>query len=160
MDTRSPPVWLHIDTCTWTKFKGPDALSWCPKENDIDVEPHDDSLLDEIALFYGDYRPTLQQGNKIQNGTLAFQKPRYWKLWKSKNLPLWGFTSTSLTLILSQLCKTYVLKKVTKYFAKVGWLFKQTKSGHPLIVIFDQSKGSELMTQAHELLGHHGEKAT
>jgi hypothetical protein len=32
------------------------------------------------------------------------------------------------------------LRKVVKYFAKAGQLFKRTKSGHPLLVIFDTTK--------------------
>ena len=52
------------------------------------------------------------------------------------------------------------LKRVAKYYAKAGHLFMQTKSDHPLLVIFDTDKRQELMNMAHESLGHHGEKAT
>jgi hypothetical protein len=52
------------------------------------------------------------------------------------------------------------LKKVVKYFVKAGRMFKRTKTGRPLLVIFDSTKRDELLKQAHESLGHHGEKAT
>ena len=41
------------------RFRGPDALSCRPREDEDNVEAYDDSWLDEIALFYGDYGPTL-----------------------------------------------------------------------------------------------------
>ena len=48
------------------------------------------------------------------------------------------------------------LKKVVKYIVKAGWMFKQTNTGHPLLVIFDSTKRSKLLERVHELLGHHG----
>ena len=42
-------------------FRGPDALSYRPREDEVEVEveTYDDSWLDEIALFYSDYGPIL-----------------------------------------------------------------------------------------------------
>jgi hypothetical protein len=57
---------VHISA---TKFKGPDALSCIPLGEDAIVEPYDDTWLDEIALFYGDYGPGLQQNNGLTNAT-------------------------------------------------------------------------------------------
>jgi hypothetical protein len=47
---------VHI---TGIHFQGPDALSCRPREDEADIETYDDSWLDEITLFHGDYDPTL-----------------------------------------------------------------------------------------------------
>jgi hypothetical protein len=38
-----------------------------PREDEDEVETYDDSWLDEIALFYSDYGPTLRKSNGILN---------------------------------------------------------------------------------------------
>ena len=55
-------------------FRGPDTLSRGLREDEEDVETYDDSWLDEIALFYGDYGPTLRRTNGILN---AAASPKY-----------------------------------------------------------------------------------
>ena len=48
-----------------TQFKGPDALSCRPLEDQAKIESYDDSWLDHIALFYADYGPTLCKQNGL-----------------------------------------------------------------------------------------------
>ena len=143
------------------RFRGPDALSRRPREDEDgdEVETYDDSWLDEIALFYGDYGPTLRRTNGILN---AVASPDH-----SHVLPAVGTQETTLEDIFQYLtnpepapASRNFLKKVTKYFVKAGRMFKRTKTGRPLLVILDSTKREELLEQAHESLGHHGEKAT
>ena len=66
---------VHISAL---KFKGPDALSRRPFDTDIDVEPYDDTWLDEVALFYGDYGPGLHVKNGLQE--VAISSPEVYSL--------------------------------------------------------------------------------
>ena len=129
-------------------FRGPDALSYRPREDEVEVEveTYDDSWLDEIALFYSDYGPIL---------------------WKTNGI-LWEYIEdTTIQDIFQYLTNPELapasrnfLKKVVKYFVEAGQMFRRTNTGCPLLVIFDSAKWSKLLEQAHESLGHHGEKAT
>ena len=55
---------VHIPA---SKFKGPDALSCIPSKEDTDIEPYDDTWVDNIALFFGDYGPSLCKNNGLQD---------------------------------------------------------------------------------------------
>jgi transposase InsO family protein len=147
---------VHIPA---TKFKGSDALSCRPLDSDIEVEPYDDTWLDEIALFHSDYGPCLRQKIGLQDATL--ETPDAYVL------TIAAIQETTLKKIYEYLTNPVpetvtrnFLRKVAKYYTKAGQLFKRTKSDHPLLVIFDTDKQQELMNMAHESLGHHGEKAT
>jgi hypothetical protein len=147
---------VHVSA---TKFKGPNALSRIPLGEDAIVEPYDDTWLDEIALFYADYGPGLRQNNGLTN-VIPSSPDAY-------VLTAVGMQQSTLRKIYKYLTNPKpeavtrnFLKKVTKYYAKAGRLFKRTKLGRPLLVICDANKRLELMNLAQESLGHHGEKAT
>ena len=147
---------VHIPA---TNFKGPDALSRRPLEDDTTTLSYNDSWLDKIALFYSDYGLALRQMNGILT---AMSEPP-----EAHALATVGAQQSSLHRIYHYLTTPNpepvtrnFLRKVTKYFVKAGQMFKRTISGHPLLVIFDLVKREELLHQAHESLGHHGERAT
>ena len=104
-------------------FRGPDALLHRPREDEDEVGTYDDSWLDDIALFYGDYGPTLQRTNSILDATTS---PKY-----SHALSAVGIQETLLEDIFQYLtnpepapASRNFLKKVTKYFVKAGQMFK------------------------------------
>ena len=106
-----------------TCFQGPDTLSHRPREDEDDVETYDDSWLDEIALFYGDYKPILRRTNGILN---AAASPEY-----SHALSAVEIQETLLEDIFQYLtnpkpapASRNFLKKVTKYFLKARQMFK------------------------------------
>ena len=147
---------VHIPA---TKFKGPDALSRRPLEDDIEVGPYDDTWLDEIALFHSDYGPCLRQNNGLQDATLNSPDAYALTVVATQETTLRKIYEY-LTNPVPETVTCNFLKRVAKYYAKAGRLFKRTKSGHPLLVIFDTDKRQELLNMAHESLGHHGEKTT
>ena len=55
--------------------------------------------------------------------------------------------------------KRKFLKKAVQFFVKNGNLYKRNKKGMPLQVILDTNRRQEILTQAHERLGHRGEQA-
>ena len=147
---------VHIPA---SKFKGPDALPCIPSEEDTDIEPYDDTWVDNIALFFGDYGPSLRKNNSLQNAIARTPEAYVLSAIRLQQTTLRRIYEY-LTNPESETVTHNFLKKVAKYYTKAGRLFKQTKSGHPLLVIFDTDKRVELMNIAHESLGHRGEKAT
>ena len=94
-------------------------MSCRPREDEDNIETYDDSWLDEIALFYGDYGPTLRRTNGSLNATAS---PEY-----SHALSAVGIQETLLEDIFQCLtnpelapASQNLLKKVTKYFVKAG----------------------------------------
>jgi len=136
-----------------------DALSCRPLENQAKIESYDDSWLDHIALFYADYGPTLHKQNGLGQATSEHTEVYIMSAKKSQEAVLTQIYEY-LTNPNPEPVTNKFLRRVTKYFVKAGRLFKHTNSGHPLLVIFDKDKRAQLQNQAHELLGHHGEKAT
>ena len=51
------------------------------------------------------------------------------------------------------------IQKATQYFVKETRMWKRRRNRTPLLVILDQEKRLEILTQAHEGLGHRGEQA-
>ena len=101
------------------RFRGPDALSCRPREDEEEVETYDDSWLDEVALFYGDYGPILRKTNGILNATA--------NPYNSYTLATVGIEATTKEDIFQYLTNPEpapashnFLKKVVKYFVKAG----------------------------------------
>jgi len=142
-----------------TQFKGPDALSHRPLEDQAKIESYDDSWLDHITLFYADYGPTLHKKNGLGQATSECTEVYVLSAKKSQEAVLTQVYEYLMNPNPESVTNKF-LRKVTKYFVRAGHLFKRTNSGHPLLVIFDKDKRAQLLNQAHELLGHHRKKAT
>ena len=144
-----------------TQFKGPDTLFRRRIADDETVQPHDDSWLDYLSLFCSHVAPIsvtttstrLLSGESQQATVLsgsANQEQTLEDIFHYLTNPASSDPPVSKQF----------LKKVTKYFVAAGRMFKRMNNGKPLLVIFDVPKRLELLTQAHEQLGHKGEKAT
>jgi len=117
-----------------TQFKGPDALSRRPFEDQAKIESYDDSWLDHIALFYADYGPTLRKQNGLGQATSECTEVYILSAKKSQEVVLTQIYEY-LTNPNPEPVTNKFLQRVTKYFVKAGRLFKCTNSGHPLLVI-------------------------
>jgi len=150
-----------------TQFRGPDALSRRELAEDEDIPEHDDSWLDEIILLY--YLPnpyTLKDFNFSFPTKLPYNPTKLpsWKLRQSQQdktlKEVQHFLSALETpTFLSLQSRKRFMKKVGQFFIKEGKMFKRNGDRQPLLVILDHRKRLEILTQAHENLGHKGEQA-
>lgn len=150
-----------------TQFKGPDALSRRGQAEDEEFIVHDDSWLDDIALsvFTPHHRqfenfhfsiPEPCFNTDLSVTTLLSEPSRQEQLL----LEAYRFLTTlRLPTIISLRERKRLLKKASEYYIKEDKMFKRNGNRSPLLVVFDQQLRLDLLTQAHEKLGHKGEQA-
>ena len=153
---------IHVPA---TKFKGPDALSRRPLGDDEEIEPEDDSWLDDIALYSGisqesyrklshtrnlSYPPTSLPSVLLSGGTQEQTLLDIFQFLSTLKAPMFKKTSQR---------KKFV-SRATQFFIKNGQMFKRLTARPPLLVVFDHPKRLSILVSAHEELGHKGAQAT
>ena len=149
-----------------------DALSRRPLGKGEEVVEDDDTWLDNISLYTG--VPGMSQR------TFLHQRINYLPLtelrYTPENLPSYSFPATTrldgtlkdIFRFLNTLEAPHsdsiqeqkrFIKKATQYFIKGGKMWKRRKGRAPLLVILDHARRLEILTQAHESLGHRGEQS-
>jgi transposase InsO family protein len=146
-----------------------DALSRRPLGEEEEVEEDNDDWLDEIALYIG----VAEEPHQDFGSCKVFQVPLKGK---AESLPSQGFAATvqpdqdlkEIFRFLSTLEAPHhasiqdqkrFIQRATRYFVKEHKMWKRRKGMTPLLVVFDQNHRLEILTQAHEDLGHRGEQA-
>ena len=143
------------------KFKGPDALSRRRLGEGEEIEEHDDSWLDNIALYSAMGPPLyeIQVSFKATNNQPHTQKLRsvqdqtmddIFKFLTTLELPS-GKTTP-------QERKRFVTK-ATRFFVKNGSMYRRNGIKPPLKAILDNAQRLRILEAAHEKLGHRGEQA-
>ena len=149
-----------------------DALSRRPLGKGEEVVEDDDTWLDNTSLYTG--VPGMSQR------TFLHQRINYLPLtelrYTPENLPSYSFPATTrldgtlkdIFRFLDTLEAPHsdsiqeqkrFIKKATQYFIKGGKMWKRRKGRAPLLVILDHARRLEILTQAHESLGHRGEQS-
>jgi transposase InsO family protein len=150
------------------RFKGPDALSRRPLADDEEIEPDEDSWLDDIALFTGisqeHYRP---HSLSHYNPTYSYEPTSLPSVLGSttsqeKNLrDIFKFLSTFEAPYFERTAqRRKFVNRATQYFVRGDQMFKRIVGRPPLLVVFDANKRVAILHNAHEELGHKGVQAT
>jgi len=157
---------IHVPA---TKFKGPDALSRRPLGEGEEIISDDDEWLDNIALFTGVSQAPYREKN------LRKVPIRY----NPQTLPSVFATNSKLDQQLQQIihflrtleippeltasqARRRFIQKASRYFLQQpgNKLFKRNGHKPPLLVILEENRRVNILTQAHEELGHKGVQAT
>ena len=148
------------------KHKGPDALSRRRLGYGEQIEEHDDSWLDEIALYATldgphfrdelDQYASLQTPRKSPSVYLIEDQSQDGRLRQVKHyletLEVPEFKTSSERL--------RFLKKCAQYFVTEGDLFRRYSHKMPLKVVLDTDQRAAILKQAHDDHGHRGEQST
>ncbi len=132
------------------KFRGPDGLSR-REPNPEDFNEETDDWLDDIALYttirdldhaqpHSIYASSTNQDHKLRQ-ILKF------------------LVTLQLPELPSEQARKRFIARALQFYIKDGTLFKRNKDKAPLKVIFDEERRQEILYQAHEDLGHRGERA-
>lgn len=133
-----------------TRFRGPDGLS---RREPLDEEREDfnDDFLDDIALLAS----IPAQASCLQAHTFAAAITGQ----DEKLRQIWRFlVSLEVPQDLSQQARKRFVKRALEFFLQDSLMYKRNH-GHPLRVVLETEKRVQIMTQAHEELGHRGEFA-
>ena len=145
-----------------------DALSRRPLAEGEEIVEDDDEWLDNIALYIGTTKEPKKPFGSYKLCQVPFKG-------RAESLPSQGFTATiRLDQELKEIFKFLTtleapthssiqdqkrfIQKATQYFVKDHKMWKRRKDKTPLLVVFDQNHRLEILTQAHENLGHRGEQ--
>jgi hypothetical protein len=155
---------IHVPA---TQFRGPDALSRREPADNEEIEEHDDSWLDDIALLV--HIPDPHEIRKF-----SFTVPTILP-YKATTLPSNNEIKLRQDKILIQVkhflstlempstdtlqARRRFLKKTGQFYLKNNKLFKRNGQKMPSLVIMNTKKRIAILTQAHENLGHKGEQA-
>ena len=153
---------IHVPA---NKFKGPDALSRRPLADDEEIEPDEDSWLDEIALFTGTSQERYRHLSTTPTPPYhATSLPSVLMSGSDQEQILLDIFEFLTTLKAPHFQKANQRKKfvnrATKFFVRNGHMFKRLPARPPLLVVFNSTKRLSILTSAHEELGHKGEQAT
>jgi transposase InsO family protein len=146
-----------------------DALSRRALGEKEEVEEHDDSWLDDIALYAG----VMESPPHVFPHHGEVQTQSHYPV---RDLPSGSFPATArldgqlreifrfLTTLEAPQSESIqdqkrFIKKATQYFVKGGKMWKRRQSRPPLLVIFDSDRRIAILTEAHEGLGHRGEQS-
>jgi hypothetical protein len=132
-----------------SKHVGPDALSRRPLGEGETVEDEDDEWLDDIALL-------IKTVNERQQPAIVATIPDD----DNNLLNIFRFLTTleAPNYTTPQEQKRFI-KRATQFYVNSGIMWKRKKTGNPLRVIFGKEHRTQLLTQAHEDLGHRGVQA-
>ena len=142
------------------QFKGPDGLSRrTPTQDEREEDENDDSWLDDIVLFYSQ---PMDQDHQIftthyKNPSLSCLMTQPSDQQKKLSDIEHFLTTLELPEFQSNQQKKRFINKALQFFMQDGLLFKRNKHGTPLRVIMDTERRQEILSQAHEELGHKGE---
>ena len=146
------------------KHRGPDALSRRqPNPHDFN-DREDDDWLDDIALYaMTDNNETVMTMSPKASVNQSKHILSFLSVNQERDTLLQSIKHFLLTLETPEFdnlqAKRKFLKKAVQFFVKNGNLYKRNKKGMPLQVILDTNRRQEILTQAHERLGHRGEQA-
>lgn len=140
--------------------KGPDALSRrIPTAEELQEEQETDDWLDDIALLSSSIsQPTFQP---LRSFT-SFQhlSSTFLTSTSTQDRTLHQIFQFLHDLIVPEFPSTQArlrfLRRTTDYYLKNGDMFRKRIGQTPLLVILDPKKRLQLLTQAHEELGHRG----
>lgn len=169
---------IHVPGKT---FHAPDALSRRGLGEGEIIEIHDDSWLDDIALLADTTHTSAQEFVSFYTrNSLPIQPPPSHATASvyinHTSPPLSPFDSTLFDirhfLVTLQTpvfagdknralqAKRRFLKKASEYYMAGDRMFKRNGQKSPLLVVFEPSRRQDILTQAHDMLGHRGEDAT
>jgi len=133
-----------------TKHVGPDALSRRPLGEGEVVNDEDDSWLDDIALWISIINSSDDPAT-ILSTIVAEDR---------KLMDIYHFLTTleAPNYPTPQDQKRFI-RRATQFYVKSGKMWKRQRKGNPLNVILDINRRNEILTQAHEDLGHRGEQS-
>ena len=137
--------------------KGPDALSRrIPTSEELQEEQESDDWLDDIALLsVPSYFSPLQHSSPFNFSSFLSDFPsstqdkylfRIFHFLQDRIIPEFP----------SDQSRRRFLKRTMDYFLKDGEMFRRRIGQSPLLVVLDPEKRRQLLTQAHEELGHRG----
>jgi hypothetical protein len=146
------------------KFKGPDALSRRPLAEDEEIIEDDDEWLDDIILHTTASSPYVTLFSaEPPSIPEQFQSPQVLATRIDQNesiLQILKFLMTQeIPPFPTQQETNRFLKKTAKFFVKDNKMFKHNQHGYPLVVILRESDRQSMLRQAHDDLGHRGERA-
>ena len=149
---------IHVPA---VRHQGPDALSRRELGEGEQIEDEDDSWLDDIALFAHTSTFNLQVADEKIN---PFQViPTYLVSGSSQDKTLSSIrtllTQDQFPEHLTRKEKVRLLAQSRKFFLRDGDMFKRNGFNPPLKVIFSLNQRLNILTAAHEELGHRGEHA-
>jgi transposase InsO family protein len=139
--------------------KGPDALSRrIPTAEELQEEQETDDWLDDIALLsFSTHQPLFQQ---LQSYALFNQSPSIFSFISTQDKVLYQIFHFLHDLKVPEFSSTQArlrfLKRTTEYYLNNGEMYRRRLGQTPLLVILDPEKRRQLLTQAHEELGHRG----
>ena len=141
---------IHVPA---TKHVGPDALSRRPLGEGEIVEEDDDTWLDDIALLI----------KILDSERILSPLPSSFSI-LSKNDRILVEIFRFLTTLEAPNHSTpqeqrRFIKRATQFYVNSGKMWKRKKKGNPLQVILGKDQRTQLLTQAHEELGHKGVQA-
>jgi transposase InsO family protein len=155
---------IHVPA---TQFKGPDALSRRELAEGEEIQEHDDSWLDDIALLV--HIPDPHQLKDFSFTTPTKLPYKVYTLHSVNNnisrqdiilLQVKQFLSTlEIPTTESLQARKRFLKKSAEFYLKDNRMFRRNGIKMPLLVVMDSKKRIAILTQAHENLGHKGEQA-
>lgn len=142
------------------RHKGPDALSRRELGDGEVIEEHDDSWLDDIALFTSDphdqetkpqpYQPFKVIPSYLVTDTIQDQTMKAIKLY---------LTSHQCPITLNPIQRKRLINRSKKFAIHRGELYRRNGHQPPLKAIFTAAQRLDILNRAHEDLGHRGEHA-
>jgi transposase InsO family protein len=138
---------IHVPAA---KHVGPDALSRRPLGDGEIVEDENDDWLDEIALFTTVVDEEVPPVSILS--TVSREDQGLFNIFHFLN------TLEAPNYSTPQEQKRFI-KRATQFYVKSGLMWRRKKKGNPLRVILDKKHREQLLTQAHEELGHRGTQA-
>lgn len=135
-------------------------------------EESDDEWLDNVALLVERGKERNEEATRTKNKYLSTMgEPRYPKealpsyiltvnaRWETELDHIYRFLTTlDAPALASTQDQNRFLEKTKKYIIKDNKLWKKKDQGAPLLVIRDTKRRVEILTEAHENLGHRGEQ--
>jgi transposase InsO family protein len=146
------------------KFRGPDALSRRPMAEDEEIIEDDDEWLEDMVLQITDSSPYVSLFTTASSPAVKGLQPpqvlatrvdqtqsilEVLKFLMSKKIPEFATPQETHRF----------LQKTAKFFIKDNKMFKHNQSGYPLAVVLRESDRQLILKQAHDDLGHRGERA-
>jgi transposase InsO family protein len=144
------------------KHRGPDALSRRPRSDEEEIEDHDDSWLDDIALLvfvpYHDFPPfpALEEFSKPEHTSglsvfLARQSQ------EDMIQAIYNFHMHAKVPVFDKIqAQKRFFNKCGEFFLQDARLFKKNGNKVPLLVVTDPEHRYSILLHTHEKLGHRG----
>jgi len=140
--------------------KGPDALSRrVPTIEELQEEQETDDWLDDIALLTSSSQFSTSQHLRSY-ASFSHSSPTFLSPTSTQDKFLFQIFHFLHDLKVPDFPSTQArlrfLKRTSQYYLKDGEMFRRRIGQTPLLVILDPKKRQQLLTQAHEELGHRG----